>query len=118
MGVFEVHFPWSFLTVDDNAIVYMFNTIDARPSYNGKLLTEDGSTEQQPFIRDMKVPGLKITKVKNYLPAVIIAKLLSGNYTSDDDVIDSLNSHKQLVGQVSFEYDTKQVEIKCEQHVD
>lgn len=53
MGIFEVHFLCSFLTVGDNAMVYVYSTIDARSSYNGKLLTEDGSKEKQPFIRDM-----------------------------------------------------------------
>lgn len=122
VAVVEVHFPCSFLTVDDNAVVYVYNTVDARPSYNGKVLTEDydgsSNNKQPPFIRDMKVPGLKITKIKNYIPAVVTAKLPSGNYTSVSDVIDSLNSLEPLSGHVSFEYDTKKVEIKCEQHVD
>lgn len=118
VAVVEVHFPCSFLTVDDNTVIYVYKTISARPTYAGKLLTEDDSQQQPTFIRGMDVQGLKIYKTKNVEPAIITAKLPAGNYTNIEEVIDSLNSLQKLAGHVSFEYDMKKVEIIVGEHID
>lgn len=115
-AVVEVHFPCSFLTVDDNMTIYVYRTNEVRPSYAGELLNPEN--KKLPFKRDMKVDGLQIYKQSRVKPGVVTAKIPPGNYTSVGEVIDVINSHENLVDLASFEYDGKKVEIKLKDDVD
>lgn len=120
VAVVEVHFPCSFLTVDDNTVIYVYRSSEGKPIYTGHLLDPDSLAVEQQSIskRDLSVQGLKINKNKSFVPGVVTAKLPSGNYTRVEDVIDAINSHEDLIGIAVFEYDTKKVEIRLSESVD
>lgn len=68
------------------------------------------------FSQPPKVDAVK--KPVDNIPTIVSAKLTPGNYTSVGEIIDALNSHERLVDVVSFEYDSKKVQIIFKETID
>lgn len=107
VAVVEAHYPCSFATVDESSVISI-KLYQEQPYYAAAALSGSLTGEQSKFNTPQIVEAYTITE-----------PVPTGNYQDVQELIDMLNTHKELSKHLLFEYNSKtnKVQVETRNHV-